>query len=166
MFRRQRFRGAIVKTDGTVIKNIAPVKVGKIAANPETINFLHDALREVVISGTGSGTFAGFPVPVSGKTGTAQVFGRNLDGSKKDNTSWFASFAPSNNPQYAVVMMLSQGGYGSPNSGVGVRHIYETIFGVVGNKLVPDKALFPNGLPTTLPKISPSTKVKTSGAIK
>ena len=157
---------AIVKTDGTVIKNIAPVKVGMIAANPETINFLHDALREVVISGTGSGTFAGFPVPVSGKTGTAQVFGRNLDGSKKDNTSWFASFAPSNNPQYAVVMMLSQGGYGSPNSGVGVRHIYETIFGVVGNKLVPDKALFPNGLPTTLPKISPSTKVKTSGAIK
>ena len=154
---------AIVKTDGTVIKTIDPVKTGTIAADAKTIKFLQEAFREVVVSGTGRGTFAGFPIQVSGKTGTAQVFGRNKDGSSKDNTSWFASFAPSDNPQYAVVMMLSQGGYGSPNSGVGVRHIYETIFGVGNNKIVPENVLFPNGLPTTLPKISPATKVKTNG---
>jgi penicillin-binding protein 2 len=115
------------------------------------------------VSGTATRTFAGFPIQVSGKTGTAEVFGRNPDGSLKDNTSWFASYAPSNDPQYAVVMMLSQGGYGSPNSGVGVRKIYETIFGVVNNKIVPENVLFPKGLPTTLPKISPATKVKTIG---
>jgi len=155
---------AIVKTDGTVLKTIDPVKTGTIDADAKTIKFLKEALREVVVSGTGRGTFAGFPIQVSGKTGTAQVFGRNKDGSSKDNTSWFASFAPSNKPQYAVVMMISQGGYGSPNSGVGVRKIYETIFGVVNNKIVPENVLFPKGLPTTLPKISPATKVKTNGA--
>ena len=155
---------AIVKTDGTVLKSIDPVKTGTIAATPKTIKFLQEALREVVVSGTGAGAFSGFPVEVSGKTGTAQVFGRNPNGSAKDDTSWFASFAPSKNPQYAVVMMVSQGGYGASSSGVGVRKIYEAIFGVVNRKVVPENAIFPNGLPTTLPKISPATKVKAIGA--
>ena len=154
---------AIVKTNGTVVKTIEPVKTGEITATQDTLKFLRGALREVVISGTAAGSFSGFPVPVSGKTGTAEVFGRNPNGSKKDNTSWFASFAPSNKPQYAVVMMVSQGGFGASSSGVGVRKIYEAIFGVVNKKVVPENALFPNGLPSTLPKISPATKVKKTG---
>ena len=59
--------------------------------------------------------------------------------------------------------MVSQGGFGASFSGVAVRKIYETIFGVVNRKVVPENALFPNGLPTTLPKISPATKVKKIG---
>jgi penicillin-binding protein 2 len=155
---------AIVKTDGTVIKSFEPKKVGEISASQKTIKFLQESLREVVVSGTGAGAFSGFPIEISGKTGTAEVFGRNSNGSEKDNTSWFASYAPSKNPQYAVVMVVSQGGFGASSSGVGVRKIYETIFGVTNRKVVPENVLFPNGLPTTLPKISPATKVKIGGA--
>ena len=152
---------AIVKTDGTVVKEFTPNKLGTLNAAPSTIKFLQGALREVVVSGTGAGVFAGFPIEVSGKTGTGQVFGRNPNGSLKDDTSWFASFAPSNKPRYAVVMMVGQGGFGASTSGVGVRQIYSTLFGVVGNKVVPGAALFPEGKPPTqLPKISPATKPK------
>jgi len=152
---------AIVKTDGTVVKTMTPKQLGKLTASKEALDFLHGALREVVIAGTGAGAFAGFPIPVSGKTGTAEVFGRNLNGSLKDNTSWFASYAPTNKPRYAVVMMVSQGGFGASTSGVGVRKIYETLFGVKGNKVVPGAAIFPDGKPpTALPKISPATKPK------
>ncbi len=152
---------AIVKTDGTVVKTMTPVKLGALKASPATLDFLHGALRQVVISGTAAGAFAGFPIEVSGKTGTAEVFGKNLNGSAKDNTSWFASYAPSNKPRYAVVMMVSQGGFGASTSAVGVRKIYETLFGVKGNKIVPGAALFPDGKPPTkLPKISPATKPK------
>jgi len=152
---------AIVKTDGTVIKTMTPKKLGKLPVAASTLKFLHGALREVVISGTGAGVFAGFPIEVSGKTGTAEVFGRNLNGSLKDNTSWFASFAPSKNPRFAVVMMVSQGGFGASTSGVGVRKIYETLFGVKGNKVIPGAEIFPGGKPPTkLPKISPATKPK------
>ena len=152
---------AIVKTDGTVIKTFEPNKLGTLTAAPSTIKFLQGALREVVVSGTGAGVFAGFPIEVSGKTGTAQVFGRNPNGSQKDDTSWFASYAPSKNPRYAVVMMVGQGGFGASTSGVGVRQIYSTLFGVTGNKVVPGAALFPEGKPPTqLPKISPATKPK------
>ena len=156
---------AIVKTDGTVVKTFTPNKLGTLTAAPSTIKFLQGALREVVVSGTGAGVFAGFPIEVSGKTGTGQVFGRNPNGSLKDDTSWFASFAPSKKPRYAVVMMVGQGGFGASTSGVGVKQIYSTLFGVVGNKVVPGAALFPEGKPPTkLPKISPATKPK--GATK
>jgi len=152
---------AIVKTDGTVIQTFTPSKLGTLTAAPSTIKFLQGALREVVVSGTGAGVFAGFPIEISGKTGTAQVFGRNPNGSLKDDTSWFASYAPSKNPRYAVVMMVGQGGFGASTSGVGVRQIYSTLFGVTGNKVVPGAALFPEGKPPTqLPKISPATKPK------
>jgi len=152
---------AIVKTDGTVVKAFEKEKLGTLPADKKTIKFLKGALREVVISGTGAGVFSGFPIAISGKTGTAEVFGKNPNGGKKANTSWFASYGPTEKPRFAVVMMVSQGGFGASTSGVGVRKIYETLFGVVGNKVSSAKILFPNGVPpVTLPKISPATKVK------
>ena len=155
---------AVVKTDGTVIRTFTPQKLGTLDVDASTIKFLQDSLREVVVSGTGTGAFSGFPIEVSGKTGTGQVFGKNPNGSLKDDTSWFASFAPSNNPRYAVVMMVGQGGFGASTSGVGVRQIYEAIYGVSGNKIIPGAALFPEGKPPTqLPKISPATKPKETG---
>ena len=45
-------------------------------------------------------------------------------------------------------MMVSQGGFGASTSGVGVRKIYEHIFGTNGQV-----AIFPNGIPKGLPKI-------------
>ena len=152
---------AIVKTDGTVVKSFAPNKLGTLTTAPSTVKFLQGALREVVVSGTGAGVFAGFPIEISGKTGTGQVFGRNPNGTLKDDTSWFASYAPSKKPRFAVVMMVGQGGFGASTSGVGVKQIYEAIFGVKGNKVVPGAAIYPNGKPPTdLPKISPATKPK------
>jgi penicillin-binding protein 2 len=152
---------AIVKTDGTVIKEFKPEKLGVLPADKETIKFLNKSLREVVVSGTGAGAFNSFPIPISGKTGTAQVFGRNPNGSAKADTSWFASYGPTNKPRFAVVMMVSQGGFGASVSGVGARKIYETLLGVEGSKVSSAKILFPSGIPPVgLPKISPATKVK------
>ena len=152
---------AVVSTDGKVIKKIEPEQLGTLPATPATLKFLQQSFREVVTAGTGTGAFAGFPIAVSGKTGTAQVFGRNANGSLKSDTSWFASFGPTQNPQYAVVMMVSQGGFGASVSGVGVRKIYETLFGVTGSRIDPAKAIFPDGKPPVkIPKISPATKLK------
>jgi penicillin-binding protein 2 len=154
---------AIVTTSGKVIRTFKPEKLGDLGVDQETISFLHDALHEVTVAGTAAGAFAGFPVATAGKTGTAQVFGRNSNGSAKSDTSWYASFAPAKNPRYAVVMMVSQGGFGAGTSGVGVRQIYEAIFGVKGSTVNPELALFPNGKPPTkLPRISPATKPKPS----
>jgi len=142
---------AIVQPNGKVIKEFAPQVSGSLPVSKSTLKFLQNSLRAVVTSGTARGAFSGVGVEISGKTGTGQVFGRNLDGSSKDDTSWFASYAPAKKPQYAVVMMVSQGGFGASTSGVGVRKIYEHIFGTNGQI-----AIFPNGIPSTLPKVDAS----------
>jgi len=154
---------AIVKTDGTVLKTFSPEKLGNLGEDQATLSFLQDALHEVTISGTSAGVFASFPIPTSGKTGTAQVFGKNPNGSAKSDTSWYAGYAPTNNPRYVAVMMVSQGGFGAGTSGLGVRKIFETIFGVQGGKVNPELQVFPEGMPPTkLPRISPATKPKPS----
>jgi penicillin-binding protein 2 len=147
---------AVITPAGKVIKSFSPVSNGRIPATSADISFLHTALRAVTTRGTAASVFANFPVDVAGKTGTGQVLGRNANGSAKDDTSWFASFAPSSSPRYAVVMMVSQGGFGAVASGTGVRDIYSALFGVVGNKVDPTKAIFPiSGPPTKLPKVDP-----------
>jgi len=148
---------AILKPDGTVVKEFTPVVTGKVNTTPATIDFLHKALRSVATNGTAAGVFAGFPIHVAGKTGTAQDLGRNTNGSAKDDTSWFASFAPVEDPQFAVIMMVSQGGFGAAVSAVGVHDIYAALYGVSGSTVDPKKAIFPNGIPTTIPKIDPKS---------
>ena len=144
---------AVVDTDGKVIKEFKPEVADVIKEEQSTWDFLQRALRMVVTRGTAGSVFSGFPVAVSGKTGTAEVFGRNPNGSAKDDTSWFASYGPTEDPTYAVVMMVSQGGFGASTSGVGVRDIYSTLFGVIGNRVDPNKAVFPNGVPTNIAKV-------------
>jgi penicillin-binding protein 2 len=158
---------AVITPAGKVIKSFTPVVNGKITATSSDISFLHTALRAVATRGTAAGVFANFPVDVAGKTGTGQVLGRNPNGSAKDDTSWFASFAPSSSPRYAVVMMVSQGGFGAAVSAVGVKDIYSALYGVVGNKVDPTKAIFgPSGPPVALPKVDPKYAKLPTGVSK
>jgi penicillin-binding protein 2 len=58
---------------------------------------------------------------------------------------------------------VSQGGFGASTSGLGVRNIFEALFGVQSRVVKPELALFPQGKPPTkLPRISPATKPKPS----
>lgn len=145
---------AILKPDGTLVRQIEPHKLGTIPMSKKTLAFTQDALRAVVTEGTARYPFSGFPVSVSAKTGTGEVFGKNPDGSAKDTTSWLATYAPSEKPRYAVVMMVSQGGTGSLTSGPSVRKIYEALFGVKGSVVDPTAALLPNGPPAGLPSLT------------
>ena len=51
---------------------------------------------------------------ICGKTGTAQVM--DEQNHVVDHTTWFASFAPYENPRYAVVVMVEHGGSGGPHA--------------------------------------------------
>lgn len=150
---------AILKPDGTLVRDIPPVKLGRIPMSAKTLAFTQDALRAVVTQGTANYPFAGFPIAVSAKTGTGEVFGKNLDGSTKDTTSWLATFAPTQKPRYAVIMMISQGGTGALTGGPSVRKIYEALFGVTGSTVNPAKALLPSGPPVGLPGLNASGQI-------
>jgi len=62
---------------------------------------------------------------ICGKTGTAQV----MDEHNRivDHTTWFASFAPYENPRYAVIIMVQSGISGTVTCAPIAHDIYEEI---------------------------------------
>jgi penicillin-binding protein 2 len=161
---------ALVSTDGKVLKKFAPKKAGKLPVDKKVLAYLQRALKTTTdpgTGGTGNGPFrrANFPVdriPVASKTGTGEA------GKDKDTTSWFASYAPANDPQFAVVMVISQGGTGSGISGPSVAEIYKKLFGVddAGN-VDPSKAIYPDRKPIArLPVIAKDGTIKPPSAPK
>jgi penicillin-binding protein 2 len=150
---------AVISTDGKVLETFQPKKLGNIGVDAKTLRFLQDSLREVVVSGTSAGVFSGFPIETSGKTGTAQVFGKNANGSLKADSAWYAAYSPAKKARYVTVVIVSQGGFGASTSGVAARKILETLYGVKGGAVDPAAVLFPKGVPPVkLPKISPATR--------
>jgi penicillin-binding protein 2 len=73
--------------------------------------------------GTAFGAFAGFPLakfPVAGKTGTAEVAG-------KQDTSVFAAFAPADSPRYVISVVMEESGLGASAAAPVARRVLEGI---------------------------------------
>jgi penicillin-binding protein 2 len=131
---------------GQVVQQINPPVTRHLPVSRATLAYIRNALAGVVTQGTAAGAFGGFPlnqVCVAGKTGTADIFGKNA-------TSVFASFAPCNDPKYVVVVMVPDSGYGADVAAPAVRQIWDGIYGLEGHK-----AAVPGGqLPSSLPQIT------------
>jgi penicillin-binding protein 2 len=150
---------AVVAPNGKVVKEFAPKKTGELPTSPEVLEYIQSALRGVSTDGSAKGLFADFPVAISAKTGSGQVAGNS------DDISWFASYGPSKDAQYAVVMMINQGGTGSGTSGPGVKKIYQALFGVQGDSVDPAKSVLVGGtLPTSLPTVRKDGTVIVNGS--
>jgi penicillin-binding protein 2 len=109
--------------DGALIREFEGDVIGRVPITEPHRQAIVNALRGVVSSGTGTATtaFAGFPLethPVAGKTGTAEVAGRQ-------DHSWFAAFAPADDPQFVVVALVEEGGHGSQVAAPIVRRVLE-----------------------------------------
>jgi penicillin-binding protein 2 len=140
---------ALVSASGKVVQQIDPPVIRKLPVASETLAYMRSALAGVVTSGTAASAFGGFPlnqVCVAGKTGTAQIMGKNA-------TSVFASFAPCANPKLVVVVMLPDSGYGADAAAPAVRQIWDGIFGLEGKK-----AALPGGSLPALPNLATATK--------
>ncbi len=125
-----RIGEALVSASGKLVQKINPPVIRKLPVASETLAYMRSALAGVVTQGTAAGAFGGFPlgqVCVAGKTGTAAVAGKNA-------TSVFASFAPCNNPQFVVIVMLPNSGYGADAAAPAVRAIWDGIYGLEGHK--------------------------------
>jgi len=136
---------AVISADGSRIEPIRPERAGRIPVPRATREYIADALADVVTTGTAAGAFAGFPhdqVRVAGKTGTGEVLGQA-------DTAWFASYAPADDPQYVVVVLISQGDTGGRTAAPVVRRIYEALYGISGSSVDPDRSVLVGGAPAS-----------------
>jgi penicillin-binding protein 2 len=99
---------------------------GRIGASKRVIQILHDAMLLDVAGFEGSGRKARVEgLNIGGKTGTAET-NKRING-RKINDTWFASFAPVEDPKYAVVVLVVDGISGSQSCAPIARQIYEVI---------------------------------------
>ncbi|MBI4228422.1 MAG: penicillin-binding protein 2 [Deltaproteobacteria bacterium] len=121
----------VTAADGKVLLNMSPQKNGRIPVNEEAINLIMKALKGVVNDPGGTGWASRVDnIEVAGKTGTAQVIALNSNSDKishKDH-AWFTSYAPADNPEIAVTVIVEHGGGGGAVAAPIVKKILETYF--------------------------------------
>lgn len=122
-----RVADSIHLSDGTKVRDVTPRPVRTVPLPPEVRDPILRGLDGVVSDphGTAYGTFGGFPLstfPVAGKTGTAQVVG-------KQDTAIFTAFAPVNAPQFVVTVVMEEAGFGADAAAPVARRILEGLAG-------------------------------------
>jgi penicillin-binding protein 2 len=160
-------------TTGAVVKSFSKQVLGHVNLPVSIGEPILQGLEGVIANkkGTAYQVFQGFPTSwnLAGKTGTATNPGDD------EPNSWFVAFGPNPNPQYVVLAVIDQGGYGAEAAAPLVRSIFDYIeanpIGAVKTPSVKSPptstAPVPNppfGTPTTTTTTAPSGPTTTTTA--
>lgn len=109
-----------------------PIRLKNVEVNPATFSVLHETLRGVVVEPQGTGGAARSRwVSIAGKTGTAQVIGIKPGIKTEDmprefqDHAWFVAFAPVEDPEIAVAVLVEHGGGGGKAAAPRAKRIIE-----------------------------------------
>jgi penicillin-binding protein 2 len=125
----------IVTPSGQVVQEFPPRLRHKVEVSPDALARVRASLCGVVNDAKGTAASVRDPdlPPVCGKTGTAQVIStrRSNDSVGWDTNNahgWFASFAPADKPEIAVVVLIEHGGVGGHVAAPVAMEIYRGYF--------------------------------------
>lgn len=90
----------------------------------KTVDMIREGMWKVANESGGTGYNKARPrnVEIGAKTGTAEI------GGFRDNHSWYAGFAPFDNPELVFVVIIEEGGFGADAAGGVAKDILEEIF--------------------------------------
>lgn len=108
---------------GRVLKEFDPKPRRHVRINPEYRDAILEGLHDAAQNGAGTSfeVFGDFPIPVAGKTGTAQR-PPHLD------QSWYGVLAPYPNPRIVTFVTMEEGGFGAESAAPAARKILEAYF--------------------------------------
>ena len=113
----------ITDAQGRILKEFDPGPRRHVKMSPEyraaILEGLHDAAQNG--AGTSFDVFGGFPIPVAGKTGTAQREGHA-------DQSWYGVLAPYPNPRIVTFVTMEEGGFGVESAAPAAKKILEAYF--------------------------------------
>ena len=96
---------------------------GNVKISKENIKIVQQGMKSVAQDGgTAYNIFKNFEMEIGGKTGSAEAPGNKVN-------AWFTGFAPYDNPQICVVVMVENGGHGNYTAEV-VRDLIAEYFGM------------------------------------
>lgn len=108
----------VESADGKIIKQFEPKSMGQVMS-PEEATILTDMMIQVVENGTGN-RLKGESFSVAGKTGSAE-----FDSSKFRSHAWFTGFAPADDPEIVITIILEDAGTGGEHSVPIARQLFE-----------------------------------------
>ena len=117
-----------------VLRRFAPRPPQPAGVDPAALAAVRDGLYSAThsASGTSSGVFANYSVPISGKTGTAEKVVQ-LPGYPSDHLedqSWWCGWGPSDSARLVVCALIENGGHGSSAAAPAALRVFERYFGV------------------------------------
>jgi penicillin-binding protein 2 len=123
---------------GNKLKEYPPVLLGKANVSEKTLQIVREALKGAVNAPHGTGwTCALKDVQVAGKTGTAQVVRMPVNFKKGDTNrmpikfrdhAWFVAYAPFEDPQIAIAVLVEHGGFGASAAAPIAKKVIEKYF--------------------------------------
>ena len=113
----------VKNNDGNIIKQFNPDTYRRLMSADEAA-VLNELMQEVVISGTGT-KLAGLPYTAAGKTGSAEY-----NSVKTDSHAWFTGFAPAENPEVCVTIIIEGAGSGGDYAVPIAKRIFNEYFGI------------------------------------
>lgn len=120
----------------TIYKN-EPEIIDQVEISDENYKAIIDGMKAVSETGTASNVFAGYPVPVGGKTGTASVPVGTAN-------ALFVAVAPLDDPQIAIAIVIEHGGHGNYAAPIAKNIIsYYMQLDAVSETTVPQNTLIP-----------------------
>ena len=117
-----------------VLRRFAPTPPRSAGVDPSALTAIGDGLYAAThsTSGTSSGVFGNYPIPISGKTGTAEKV-VPLPGYPSDHLedqSWWCGWGPSDSARLVVCALIENGGHGSSAAAPAALKVFERYFGV------------------------------------
>ncbi len=101
-------------------EDFSPVVKNTVELSQQSLDAVKEGMLSVTVDGTGQATLGNYPIKVGGKTGTSQV-------TNKADHSIFVAFAPFDNPEIAISVVLEHGASGYA-AGTVVRNILDAYF--------------------------------------
>lgn len=120
---KPHFVSKIKKSDGKV-ENIESEIIRSNFVSKDILQIVKEGMRETVLSGTAQ-PLKELPVAIGAKTGTAQ-FGT---GEHLQEHGWLVTFAPYENPEIAMVVLVEGAGEGFTSALPVTKEVYEWYFG-------------------------------------
>jgi penicillin-binding protein 2 len=102
----------------------------QLDVSPSALQIVREGLMRATHEpdGTSSAVFGSFPVPIAGKTGTAEKYSSEYK--RMFDQAWWCGYGPADDPRLVVCVVIENGGHGGSAAAPAARRVFEEYFGV------------------------------------
>ena len=110
----------------------SPKPAKDVGLNPNNIRVVQEGLYDATHAsyGTSAGIFGSFPIPIVGKTGTAEKYVTLPNYQGLQDQAWWCGYGPYDKPSLVVCAMIENGGHGGVVAAPVALQVFQKFFGV------------------------------------